>query len=194
MIERVCAVVLLSLILMHPADSCAAAFQNEEVSSGIAVRPVTAAHPVLGADERIHIPYELEIVNQSGILVTVERVEVLDSDRRKLDEVTGELLVARLRISGGESGNTFGPSHSAYVFMDVSLPKGSHIPSLMKHRVSITRQFRAKPGDDHTGAPLPAGIDASVSFEGIEVPVDQMPAVTIIPPLVGWHSMAAVMS
>jgi len=103
--------------------SRATAAQVDGVASNIAARPVTRARPVPGADERIHIPYELQVVNQPTALITVERVEVLAADGTRPDELSGEALGRKLRIGGGETGRTFGPSHSGYLFMDVCCPK-----------------------------------------------------------------------
>jgi hypothetical protein len=51
-----------------------AAEGEREVSSGVVVRPIAKVHPVLGADEKIHLVYELEIVNHSSMVVSVDRV------------------------------------------------------------------------------------------------------------------------
>jgi hypothetical protein len=75
---------------------------------------------------KTQIPYELQIVSQSTALITVDRVEVLDTSGKTIDELSGESLSRRLKISGGESGTTFGPSHSGYLYMDVSLPTVTH--------------------------------------------------------------------
>jgi hypothetical protein len=159
----------------------------QEVSSGILVHALESPNPVLGMDERIHLAYELQVVNLSSALITIDDVEALDSSGTKLDELNGDALGKRVRISGGESGRTFGPSHSGYIFMDVSLPGSSHAPISIKHRITITRQLRAAPGDDHHGAPLPAdlGVEASISFIGAEISVGQTPAITIAPPVRG---------
>ena len=80
-----------------------------EIASVIAVRPVAEVHPVLGVDDRIHLAYELLVVNSSSVLVNLDRVEALDTSGRKLDELAGDALARRVRIGGGENGTTSVP-------------------------------------------------------------------------------------
>ena len=50
-----------------------------EIASVIAVRPLAEVHPVLGVDDRIHLAYELLVVNFSLVLVSLDRVESLSA-------------------------------------------------------------------------------------------------------------------
>lgn len=145
------------------------------------------AHPVLGIDDQIHLACELQVVNHSSVLITVDRVEALNAAGGKLEELAGDALAKRVLISGGETGKTFGPAHSGYILMDVSLPKSSTLPATIRHRIVTTRQFRAAPDDDHHGVPVPSGgaIEAGAIFIGAETSVDSSPAITIAPPLGG---------
>lgn len=158
----------------------------DEVASGIAVRSLTAAQSVLGLDDRIHLVYELQVVNTSSLLITLNRVEALDAAGNKLDELADSALASRVVISGGETGPTFGPSHSGYILMDVTLPKSSVVPGLIRHRIVTTRQSRAAAGDDHQGAAaLPSGFETGATFIAAETHVDRNPTFAIAPPLRG---------
>jgi len=158
-----------------------------EIASVIAVRPLAEVHPVLGVDDRIHLAYELLVVNFSSAIVNLDRVEALSASGGKLDELAGDALVKRMRISGGESGKILGASHSGFILMDVSLPKTSALPTTIRHRITTTRQLRAAPDDDHHGIPLPpeSPIEASATFVGAETTVDPSPAIAISSPLRG---------
>ncbi len=166
---------------------------REEVASAIFVRVLETPHPVLGIDDRLHLAYELEVVNHSPVLVTVVRVETLDASGTKLDDLAGDALAQRVEISGGERGPTFGASHSGFVLMDLALHKSAAAPALIKHRISVMRQARAEPGDDHHGKQL--AIDyyfgTYATFTGAEVAVDPSPAISIGSPLRGSNWLAA---
>jgi hypothetical protein len=166
---------------VQPANSA------NEIASAIMVRVLTPPSPVLGIDDRIHLVYELQVVNSSSLVVSIDRVVVLDAAGVKLSELTGDALAKRIIIGGGESGKVFGASHSGYILMDVSLPEASSLPTVIRHRIAATRQVRAAPGDDHHGAPMPAGspLDPTAVFVGAETPVGQSQAIAIAPPLRG---------
>ena len=194
--DRVCTmfrfqtVALLTLVLIGGACSSSRVSPTSaapEIASVIAVRPLAEVHPVLGVDDRIHLAYELLVVDFSSVLVSLYRVETLSASGGKLDELAGDALLKRVRIGGGESGKTLGASHSGFMLMDVSIPKSSALPSTIRHCIVTSRQLRATPGDDHHGIPMPPGslIEASATFIGAETSVDPSPAIAIASPLRG---------
>ncbi len=158
-----------------------------EIASVITVRPLAEPQPVPGIDNRIHIAYELLVVNPSSFLVNLERVEALNAAGVTLDELSGTAIANRLRIGGGETGTTLGAGHSGFILMDVSLPPSSAVPKTIRHRIATSRLVRATPGDDHRGMPLPRGspIEAVATFIGAETNVNPIPPIAIAPPLRG---------
>ena len=50
---------------------------DPDFGSVLAFRVVAPPQPVLGADDRLHLVYELSLVNHSRFLVTLEAVQVL---------------------------------------------------------------------------------------------------------------------
>src|SRR5205823_5128966 len=112
--------------------TCVAAVDNAEgvdldpdILAPLAVRVLNAPHPVLGADGRIHLAYEVSLVNQSPLLVTIDKVNVLH-DNAVIQTLQGDSLAQIMLRSGGESiGTLLRPSHSGHLFMDVSFPKGA---------------------------------------------------------------------
>ncbi len=158
----------------------------------LVVSALAPPRPVTMADGRVHLAYELSLVNQSNRLVTIEGIEVLDAVRGGVISKTlrGPALAAAMRISGEAGGAMLGPSHSGYLFLDVSLPADAPLPRALVHRLQISQRLRATPFDDHHGTPPPrgSGIEPSLTFVGAETPVEPEPAVVVAPPLegAGW--------
>jgi hypothetical protein len=162
--------------------------KSDEVFSSLVVRPVAPANPVLGSDDRIHLAYELSVVNQHPFVITIDAIEALAPSGTVLAEVKGQTLAKLIRINGGIGGSTLDPGRSAYIVLDVTLPKGSPVPATLDNRLSLTRM---NPGKDGAApVPLPPGgaLPPTDSFVGARVAVDRSAAVVIAPPLrgAGW--------
>lgn len=184
---------LTAVWLAHSQSRVPAVTDAQGVVTGVAVRALSPVHPVLGIDDRFHLAWELEVVNHTADLITVDRVEALDDTGRKLAELQGDALARRVQISGRETGTTFGPSHSGYIFLDVSVPKSSPLPRTIRHRIATTTQRRAAPGDDHHASTDPAARlkEPTLTFIGAAVSVDPTPAVAIAAPLRGSDWLVA---
>ena len=163
----------------------AATLGDGEVFSSILVQPVATPSPVRGADGRVHLAYELMVVNPSRMLVTLDGVTALAPGGATLGSMAGDALAKMTTLNGGGKGTTLPPGGSAWVLMDVSLAEGAPLPPELEHRIAIAR---ATPGKDG-GAPVPlpdgGPIPASASFVGGRTRVDPRPAVVLAPPLRG---------
>jgi hypothetical protein len=157
-----------ALLVLAPLASAAGAADTlpRDVLSPLVLQVVAPPAPVTGADDRVHLAYELSIVNQSDQLVTISRIDVLDATRpgTVVDSLAGERLLPAVRINGRESGTRFGPSHSGYAFLDVTFPENATLPHV------ITSPSRGPSRLAVVGAP------ARVASE---------PAVVVAPPLAG---------
>ena len=71
--------------------------------SPLAVVPLGEVNPVLGADNRLHLAYELLLANQSSSTVQLSSVATLDGDTA-ISTLDGAGLDRVLRPSGGEAG------------------------------------------------------------------------------------------
>jgi hypothetical protein len=69
---------LSALTVIAATPSWSQSLRADEVFSSITLRPVADIHPVLGADDRIHLAYEHEIDNPSQVFVTLDKVEAVD--------------------------------------------------------------------------------------------------------------------
>lgn len=156
----------------------------DEIFSSITVRPLAAINPVLGADDRVHLAYELEIDNPSQVFVTLDKVEAVDDSGNSLEALSGDELTRMTRRFAG-SGNMLAPGESSVVFMDVSFPRGAQLPSSVSARIALTRQGAkdGKPAPYPTNSPIPR----TATFTGARNPVGKAARV-IEPPLrgAGW--------
>jgi Peptidase family M23 len=169
------AVVILAACGSAPASPSAAPARptddRDAMLSALAFFPLADPEPVLGADDHIHLAYELIAMNQSGSAVTIQDIEVLDvASGQVLDTVEGAALQVMTRLSDG-AGPAFGPGGSGYVFMDVSLAAGA-APRGLTHRITMSL---AQPG----AAPTTSTIT------GVPVGVGSRAAVVVAPPLRG---------
>ena len=159
--------------------------------TALAVRPVADVDPVLGADNRIHLAYELLVVNQTHSTAQLSSVATLDADHG--DAVIGTRQGADLdrlfRPFGGETGTALAPGEAGNVFFDVTLPAGAAVPRLIHHRFALTLQAAPPPQEpDPQGADVPPPPPRSMTFTGVPVTVSTQQAVELAPPLqgTGW--------
>ncbi len=160
----------------------AQSLKSDEIISSIAVRPISEPGPVLGADGRVHLAYELFVANPSKLFVTLEKVEAIGAAGRSLSATEGDRLGEMTQTYGGK-GRMLSPGGSAAVLMDVSFDKDEKPPSEISARVTATRQTAGADGkqvDMPKDSPLP-GI---FSFTAASVGVGKA-AVVVEPPLKG---------
>jgi hypothetical protein len=135
---------------------------------------LAAPHPVLGADDRIHLAYELFVTNTTSSTMAMEVVETLDpGDQYKvLARLDGAALSAATRPFVRDAGTSIAPFQVSRVFMDLTLEPSAPIPSSLAHRFAVT--LAARDGDTTTETVV-AGV----------TPVSRDPAVVLDPPLTG---------
>jgi len=157
-----------------------------DVLTALVVRVVAPPNPVLAADNKIHLAYELQVVNQSPVLITIDSIKVLDPTSGAVLQDLGSAGVAKISRFPGGTGATLPPSHSGYVFMDATLPAGAAVPKEIAHRFEATRQLPRSPEDTHHGVPVTAesGVEPTEAFTGVATPIGP-PAVILSPPLKG---------
>jgi len=135
------ALVLIAGAVIGGAVGLAGAADHPEAFTGLVVQPMISPRPVAGADGRVHLAYELSFVNETKMISQVDSIAAVDADSGAvLTEWKGKELSEIFRINGGESGTALGPSHSAYAFLDVTLPASATEPKTS----SIAYRFRAR--------------------------------------------------
>lgn len=173
-------IVLAALGAATPA--LAQALKSDEVLSSISVSPISTPNPVLGADGRVHLAYELLVTNPSKLFVTLDKVEAVDPQGRPIYGLDGDALGSMISAYAG-GGRTVPPGGSAAVFLDVTFPGDAKLPEHVAPRVLATRHAA---GPDGKPAPMPADapLPVTFSFTGAGHGIGK-PAVVIAPPLRG---------
>ena len=137
-----------------PVPQAYAGAAERPVQRGDAFTIVTGAvldapNPVLGADNRRHLAYEVRLQNGAPFPVTLRRLDALD---RRSGEVlarhAGAALAALVRpAEGGAFTGTIGPGRTVYAVLEVALPKRARVPDGLSHRISIAFDpTKAPPG------------------------------------------------
>ena len=89
---------------------CAAAFFGQtaiadDVLSPLVAIPIASPNPVLGADNKIHLPYEIVLVNMAAGSVSLKKIETLDADSDVvLGTLEGDGLAQMIKLNGGANG------------------------------------------------------------------------------------------
>ena len=129
----------------------------------------------LGADERVHLVYELLLTNAVPLPATVTTVEVLDgAGGQAIATLAGADLSAAMSLltSPAESATTLPPSTVGVVWFDLPFTDPEQLPATIAHRLTVTVM--------PPGAPPAAIVDVS----GWAM-VDRRPPVVLSPPLLG---------
>ena len=70
--------------------SVAQSLKPDEVLSSIVVHVLSEPNPVFGADGRVHLAYELFVVNPGKLFVTIDRIEALDDGGQQVGLIEGD--------------------------------------------------------------------------------------------------------
>jgi hypothetical protein len=164
-------VATLALVLTAPAS--AAPLDRDAVLSPVAISVLNPPDPVLAADNRRHLAYELRLANLSGFDVTIDSVQPRARGKPLGAPLDGARLAAALRLDSQEDGTTLGPGEGATIFMDVTFARRAQAPRKVIHG------FQLSPED-------PSGVfPAQLGFPGGRTKVHRSKAVKLAPPLRG---------
>src|SRR6266481_5859432 len=154
--------------------------------------PIVSPQPVLCTDDKIHLVYELFVMNVSASAMMLDRLETLDAskDDAGVNTKSGDTIVATLQGADLEatirafpigSTRTIGPFQLTRIFLDVTFAKNATLPKVLKHRFQVT--FTPAAG-------TPPVTSASVVSGRTDV--TNTPAVVIAPPLEGPRWVDAI--
>jgi murein DD-endopeptidase MepM/ murein hydrolase activator NlpD len=149
--------------------------------TAVSITPSVEPAPVLGTDGRVHMPYELLMVNFAKAPATIASVEAVDAwqPSRVLDSLSGASVASHFEIAtiGGAPlpQAVIGPGQEGIVWMDATVPGWSRIPQQILHKVRVT-----------FSAPQSGGlIPADVTVTAAPTKVSYVPSPIIAPPLRG---------
>jgi hypothetical protein len=132
---------------------------------------ITAPQPVLAADGRRHLAYELRLLNLSSSEATVERVDAIASGRVVASLSGARLAALMLRPEEHRRVNTLPAGHVAVLLMDASFDRRSRVPERLVHRITISLR--------------PENPFAATTYTAAPVRVAHRGAVVVDPPLRG---------
>ena len=148
---------------------------RSDQASGIGIDPGTEfsafeaqvlTHPqaVLGTDGRRHIAYELVLTGTTPVSLKVDRVKVRDArTKRTLLSLSGARLTAQLTKLGIPDtplkGGVINGAETAFVWIDVALPRTAPVPARIDHVITATVQAKGRTGPTITGEYTPVAIN-----------------------------------
>ena len=168
-------------MLAVPSVAQAAPPTPTDQVTAVTVTPTIEPTPVAGTDGRVHLVYELLMVNYAPDPATVASVEALDAAHpsRVLQTLRGAAVASHFKISQLATPIT-GPAviaagDQAIVWMDASVPLGSPVPEEIIHKIRITF---AQP---QAGGLIPDDVTVEVGH----APASHLPTPVIESPLAG---------
>jgi len=150
--------------------------------SAFSATPSVSPVPVRGTDGRIHMPYELLVVNFGSDPATIASVQAVNARRpsRVLDSLTGADVAAHFMIAaiGGSSPAeaVIGPGQEGIVWLDATVSGWSSVPRRIVHRIRVTYP---KP---QAGGLIPADVTVTGAAP---TRVSTLPVPILRPPLAG---------
>ena len=176
---------LTGVAMLAAATTALAESPAPEIISPLVATPIAPPNPVLGADARRHLVYEIVLMDIGGSAIALKKIEVLDANGNAvLATLEGEALAKILRLTGAGKGAALPAGGSGVLFMDVTLAEDAMVPRALKHRFQVAvSKPEGKPssGNDRDPTPPPP---QTQSFIGVPLDVGK-PAVVIAPPLKG---------
>jgi Peptidase family M23 len=173
--------IALLVLLAVLASRSGAAAQIEPIPTGspVELNPMVASalatpQPVLGADGRIHLAYELLLLNVSPFSVHIDSLNTVDAgnENRVLSTLTGAALAAALPPFDPAENRALGPTQVSRMVLDLTFDADASLPARITHRFAVTV---IPPSDDATTATIVTGT----------TDVGQQTAVVVDPPLAG---------
>jgi hypothetical protein len=162
----------------------------DDVLSPLVATPIAAPNPVLGADDKTHLAYEIVLTNMGSTTVGLDKVETLDAiSGAVLGTLEAEALAQMLRLNGGSKGTELPSGGSGVLFMDITLDKDATIPKTLKHRFRIAVAKTPSPARGGDRDPAPE-LPQEITFVGDPLDVGA-PAVVVSPPLKGARWVVA---
>ena len=127
----------LSVLVLSASPASAVRPDSSAVLSPVAFQVLNRPSPVMGADNRNHMVYEIQAVNQSALGVEIRKIAPRAQGNRLGQPLTGTRLAARTRINSGAAGTTLAPGASAMIFIDASYSSARRRPRAVSHAISL---------------------------------------------------------
>jgi len=171
--------VAFSSLALMAAPASAVRPDSQAVLSPVDFQILNRPVPVLGADNRRHMVYEIQAVNQSGMDVEIRKVATRAQGNRLGLPLTGSKLAERIRINSGATGLTIGAGGSAMIFIDATYSPARKEPKAISHAISLA-----------WADPVNPLLTIRQTFIGVSTRVVGRKPVVLSPPLYGGKWVA----
>jgi hypothetical protein len=143
--------------------------------------------PVTGTDGKVHVAYELEVLNFSPRAATPTRLETLGPDGEVLDTLEGEALTEQTLVVLGPQGGPIPSGGTGVILVDDVYDSRDDVPATVTPRLSATF---GPPDPELAEAWAPSFAGAPVTANGRPVSISSDSPVVIGPPLAGsgWYA------
>lgn len=170
----ICSVIALVVTIVVVALAVSSSAAASALVTPIAIRVLNRPNPVLGADHRHHLVYELKVANLSSDAVRLDSVRAQAGGKPFGARLEGRRLAANFRLDNLGTGTTMQPGVGATIFMNVTYGARSRPPAALTHRFVVTVS-------DPSGAKPPRRL----AFTGVRTAVYQREAIEVASPLRG---------
>jgi hypothetical protein len=175
------------LALLHTHYK-ANAEQPDNVFTSVVVSVIDTPDPVKGSDGMYHLVYELEAVNATGLVWTINSVEIL-GDGKAVTTLKGEELANRMELLKDRShSTTLQPGEAGIIFIHFT-EEGKDIPASIAHNITISAP-NGMPKGFKKFAGIPADSDV-YTYMTDTTRVGSSNAIVLSPPLEGNGWVAA---
>jgi len=121
-----------------------APLQSPDAFTPLVASVLAPPQAVLGADDRIHLVYELFVINPTTSIMSLDAIEMLASSvtgeerAQVLARLAGSSLDAAIKPIDPEAALSIGPAQVSRVFPDLTLEPGTPIPPALVHQFDFT--------------------------------------------------------
>ncbi|MFI5868377.1 M23 family metallopeptidase [Streptomyces sp. NPDC051546] len=127
----------------HPGAVAAVQAEAAEQITPVIVEPTTLPLPVKGTDGRIHLVYELDLMNMSTLPAMITGMSARAAGGNLLEELRGQALLGKFRPSGtpaqqAPKDTILQPGQQGRVWLDVIVPLDAGFPLGLDHDVSVS--------------------------------------------------------
>ena len=161
--RSVAVVVLASVLTLALAGSAAGGPDSKAQIVPLGMSVANAPNPVLGADGKNHLAYEITIVNQTQAEVTIQSVQARTGGRPIGARLQGQSLADLLRINSDTPSIPSGGS--ALLFMDVQYPRNAPRPRRLTHAFTMSASQPPEPVQNFSFVGVPTRVGTLRAIE-----------------------------
>jgi len=151
--------VLVLAVVAAAAPASAAAPQFTPLTATVLAPP----EPVEATDVRVHLVYEIQLLNKSPAAVDVQSLTARTDRNGTLLSLAGDQVPTLMTDVLGQPTRSLAAGQGGTLWLDVTLDRAQRVPRSIAHRLSVR-------------ATLPSGEGRTFTFDGARTRVSRRPA------------------